>query len=292
VQNVTYGLSFVGGGPMAQPDMAVDLAQAAEELGFSAMWMPEHVVIPMNQQSRYPYSPDGKLPVAAMMIDSPDPMLWLTFVAARTSRIRLCTGVLVLPQRDPLIVAKQIATLDVLSVGRATLGVGVGWLAEEFAALNVPFAGRGRRTDEYITVLRTLWADQPASFHGEFTNFDDCLSLPKPVQADGVPIVIGGDSALAARRAGKFGDGWFPGVPNPETLAPLVERMRVAANAAGRDPDRISLQTSFTTQQDQLTALYELGFRHFTLGVPEHKIVGPGALDAAMLSLAQRCGLR
>jgi probable F420-dependent oxidoreductase len=289
---VSFGLSFVGSGPMAQPDMAADLAQAAEELGFTALWMPEHVVIPMEMESPYPYSPDGKLPAAGMTADAPDPLLWLAFVAARTTRIELCTGVLVLGQRNPLIVAKQAATLDVLSKGRAVLGVGSGWLAEEFEALNVPFAERGRRLDEYVTVLRTLWASHPASFHGEYTNFDQCVSLPHPVQPGGIPIVVGGDSARAARRAGELGDGWFPGVPDPSTLAPLVEVMRDAARKAGRDPDAISLQTSWTPSVPTLEALQALGFRHFTVGVPAHRIVGPGALDAALGGLAERVGLR
>src|SRR4051794_8390138 len=192
MSNATFGLSFVGNGPMAQPEMAADLAQAAEELGFTSLWMPEHVVIPTEMKSLYPYSPDGKMSSTAMTVDSPDPLMWLAFVAARTSRIRLCTGVLVLARRSPLVVAKQAATLDVLSQGRAVLGVGSGWLAEEFAALDVPFLERGRRLDEYIKVLRALWHDEPTTFHGEFVNFDSCLSLPHPVQAGGIPIVVGG----------------------------------------------------------------------------------------------------
>lgn len=292
MSNVTYGLSFVGGGPMAQPDMAADLAQAAEELGFTALWMPEHVVLPINMQSRYPYSPDGKLPTAGMTTDAPDPFLWLTYVAATTRSIRLCTGVLVLPQRDPLVVAKQAATLDLLSGGRATLGVGVGWLAEEFAALHAEFTDRGQRMDEHIAVLRTLWGTQPASFHGRYTDFDQCISMPRPVQAGGIPIVIGGDSARAARRAGELGDGWFPGAPDPIVLAPLVETMRSAAASAGRDPEALSLQTGYTGNDATRSALVDLGFTHFTLGVPGHKIVGPGALDATMASLAARVGLR
>ena len=290
--SVTFGLSFVGSGPMAQPGMAADLAQAAEELGFTAMWMPEHVVIPIAMQSPYPYSPDGKLPAAGMTADAPDPLMWLAFVAARTSRIQLCTGVLVLGQRNPLIVAKEAATLDVLSQGRAVLGIGGGWLAEEFEALNVPFGERGRRMDEYVAVMRALWAEHPTSFHGEFTNFDQCVSLPHPVQVGGIPIVVGGDSARAARRAGELGNGWFPGIPNPSTLGPLGDRMRKAAEQAGRDPDAISLQTSWTNDAPTLEALESLGFRHFTVAVPGHKIVGPGALDATLTGLAARVGLR
>ncbi|MCU1346628.1 MAG: putative F420-dependent oxidoreductase, Rv2161c family [Acidimicrobiia bacterium] len=277
---------------MAQPDMAADLAQAAEELGFTSLWMPEHVVIPLGLESTYPYSPDGKLPAEGMTADAPDPLLWLAFVAGRTTRIRLCTGVLVLAQRNPLVVAKQAATLDVLSKGRAVLGIGAGWLAEEFAALNVPFAERGRRTDEYVAVMRALWAAEPASFHGEFTDFDHCVSLPNPVQTNGIPIVVGGDTARAARRAGELGNGWFPGTPNPATLAPLVEVMRSAATAVGRDPEAISLQTSYSGKPATLEALQALGFSHFTLGVPGDRIVGPGALDATLGGLAARVGLR
>jgi probable F420-dependent oxidoreductase len=292
MSNVTYGLAFVGGGPMAQPDMAADLAQAAEELGFTALWMPEHVVLPLDMQSRYPYSPDGKLPAAGFTTDSPDPFLWLTYVAAKTHSIRLCTGVLVLPQRDPLVVAKQAATLDVLSGGRATLGVGVGWLAEEFAALHADFTNRGRRMDEHIAVLRTLWGEQPATFHGTYTDFERCISMPRPLQPGGIPIVIGGDSARAARRAGALADGWFPGMPDQVALGPLVDLMRSTATAAGRDPDALALSTAYTGNEATRVALVELGFTHFTLGVPAHKIVGPGALDAALTALAGRVGLR
>jgi probable F420-dependent oxidoreductase len=216
----------------------------------------------------------------------------LAFVAARTRTIRLCTGVLVLAQRNPLVVAKQAATLDVLSGGRLTLGVGVGWLAEEFGALGERFSDRGERLDEYLAVMRAMWGEQPARFAGRFFDVPEVHCVPRPMQSDGVPLVVGGDSVHAARRAGRSGDGWFPGFPSPEALAPLVDTMMAAAEANGRDGRTIALSTSYTTDEAALERLRTLGFDHFTVAVPAHKIVGPGALDAALEALAKRIGLR
>jgi probable F420-dependent oxidoreductase len=170
----------------------------------------------------------------------PDPLVWLSFLASATSTIRLGTGVLILPQRNPVVLAKELATLDHLSGGRALLGVGVGWLAEEFDAIGVPFAERGRRTDDAIGALRALWSQPQASYEGEFTTFHDCLSRPQPVGGT-IPVLIGGHTEIAARRAGRLGDGFFPASGTHDQLAQLFDLVRRTATAAGRDPGAVEL---------------------------------------------------
>lgn len=231
---------FANTGHGSTPEGAIALARAAEAGGFGSIWTVEHVVVPSGYQSAYPYDPSGKMAGGAEDFDLPDPLIWLAYVAASTERIRLATGILILPQRNPVITAKEVATLDRLSGGRVTLGVGAGWLAEEFDALGVPFDDRGRRLDEYVAVMRALWSEDKASFDGEFFSFNDCISRPQPVNG-AVPIVVGGHSKAAARRAGRVGDGFFPGSGSIDELAPLVPIVRQAAEDAGRDPASVEL---------------------------------------------------
>src|SRR5437667_6865553 len=154
-----FGLMFANAGPWSLPDNAAAMAAAADEFGIESLWTVEHVVVPKDYSSQYPYSSSGRMP-GPEESPIPDPLIWLTWVGAATTTLRLATGILILPQRNPVILAKELATLDVLSKGRVELGVGVGWLREEFDALGVPFEGRGARTDEYIEALRTLWRDE------------------------------------------------------------------------------------------------------------------------------------
>jgi probable F420-dependent oxidoreductase len=181
----------------------------------------DHVVFPDNYSSTYPYSPTGRLP-GGPGVPLPDPLIWMAAVAAVTTRLRLLTGVIILPLRNPLVLAKQVATLDSMSGGRIELGIGVGWLKEEFEALGVPFEKRGKRSDEYIAAMRALWASDGASFSGEFVNFHQVSSNPKPV-AGKVPIVIGGHSEAAAKRAGRLGDGFFPSIGTQVDILPLFD---------------------------------------------------------------------
>ncbi len=202
------GLHALGIGTGARPEVIRAVAMAAEAAGFATLWSGEHVVLVDRPRSRYPYSADGRIAVPAGA-DWLDPLLGLSFTAAVTTTIGLATGVLLLPEHNPVVTAKQAATLDVLSGGRLTLGVGIGWSAEEFAALGVPFAGRGRRTAEYIAAMRTLWADDVASFAGEFTRFESVRVNPKPVRGRRIPVVIGGNGDAALGRVAAFGDGWY-----------------------------------------------------------------------------------
>ncbi len=236
-----FGLVFANAGPSANPEHAAGLARLAEENGFESLWTVEHVVVPAEYESQYPYSSSGRMP-GAEETPIPDPLIWLAYVAAVTKTIRLATGILILPQRNPVVLAKAAATLDVLSGGRLTLGVGVGWLKEEFDCIGVPFEERGARTDEYIEALRVLWTEAEPTFKGRFTQFNRAKSYPHPAQADGVPIVIGGHTDAAARRAGRLGDGFFPAnAPTPEAVSQLVDVMRKAAADAGRDAERIEI---------------------------------------------------
>jgi probable F420-dependent oxidoreductase len=224
------GLHALGIGDGARPEVIRAVAAAAETHGFARLWCGEHVVLVDASASRYPYSVDGRIAVPADA-DWLDPLLALTFAAAVTSRIELATGVLLLPEHNPIVVAKQAATLDVLSAGRFSLGVGVGWSAEEFAALGVPFARRGRRTEEYLAAMRTLWAEDPASFAGEFTRFDAIRVNPKPLRGGRLPVVVGGNSDAALRRAVTHADGWY-GFNVP--VADVPARIAVLADECAR----------------------------------------------------------
>src|SRR5271170_786909 len=186
------GISFANSGPFSRPDLFAQLARDAEELGFESIWTVEHVIIPQPHMP-YPGSRDGQMP-GGDSVAIPDPLIPLAYAAAITKKIKLATGVVILPQHHPLYLAKQLASLDVLSHGRVILGIGSGWMKEEFESVDVDFHTRGARTDEAIQAMRALWSATPASFHGKHFHFHDVKSLPKPAQAAGVPIHVGGHS--------------------------------------------------------------------------------------------------
>ena len=220
---------------------ATRLAKAAEAAGFESLVVVEHVVWPTNYTSRYPYSPTGRLP-GGPETKLPDPLIWMAFALAATTRLRCFTGILILPQRNPVVLAKELATLDYMSGGRLDLGVGVGWLKEEFDALGVPFAERGARTNEHIEAMRALWSRDDATYKGRFVSFEGMSCNPKPV-AGRVPIHIGGHSEVAAKRAAKLGDGFFPATGSPVDVEPLIAFMRKSAAEHGRDPASIEVTT-------------------------------------------------
>jgi len=270
------GIAFANVGPMAEPAVAAATARAAEAAGFESLWTVEHVLVPDGYESTYPYDPSGKMP-GGETFDLPDPLIWMAYVAGVTERIKLGTGILILPQRNPAVVAKEVATLDRLASGRTILGVGAGWLEEEFDALGVPFAGRGKRLDSYIGALRALWRDDKATVADEFVSFTDCISLPKP-SGGAVPIHIGGHSDAAARRAGRLGDGFFPGKGSHEELKHLLSVMTEAAEKAGRDPAAIEVTVSGTglfgdDPRAEIEALEALG--------AHRAVIAPLAFDAA-----------
>ncbi len=261
-----YGMLFANTLGFATPRGAAEMAAAAEAAGFESVWTVEHVVYPDGYESSYPYDPSGKMAMAADT-PMPDPLIWLTWVAAHSERLRLATGILILPQRNPLVLAKQLSTLDEVSGGRLDLGVGVGWLREEFDALGIPWEARGRRTDEYIEAMRAVWDSDHASYEGEFANFSGISVNPKPVNGR-VPIHIGGHTEAAARRAGRLGDGFIPGEGD---LDVLISTMNASAEGAGRDPSAIEVSAVDlgVMGKDPVAAAEKMAARGVTrLGVP------------------------
>ncbi|MDG2304140.1 MAG: LLM class F420-dependent oxidoreductase [Candidatus Binatia bacterium] len=235
-----FGLMFANVGPFGQPEMLTSFSQAAEAAGIESLWTVEHVAVPVGYESTYPYSPDGKMP-GPENSPIPDPMLPLAFAAAVTKKIKFGTGILILPQRHPIYVAKEAATLDQLSSGRFMLGIGIGWLAEEFAALGVPFEDRASRTRECVDAIRTLWKDGAHAYDGKFFRWPAIESNPKPVQAGGVPIVVGGHTDISAKRAARYGDGFFPAMQDLAQVEHLKGVITAECTRLGRDPAEVEL---------------------------------------------------
>ena len=230
------GIHLVNWGPWASPEGIAALATRADALGFDAVWVSDHVVAPVQATSVYPYIPQSGVTPDRAAVHF-EPLLTLGYVAGLTRRVRLGTTVLVLPLRNPVYAAKLIATLDALSGGRAVLGIGVGWLEEEFRALQAPpFAQRGAVTDEYVRLYRALWSDaEITSFSGAFYRLDPVRAFPKPAQRARLPIWVGGHGPAAMRRALALGDGWHPVRLSPEQLRARVAELRRLAEQQGRD---------------------------------------------------------
>jgi probable F420-dependent oxidoreductase len=261
-----FGLMFVNSGPFSNHELLAHLSQTAEQCGFESLWTVEHVVIPKDYQSPYPYSKSGKIP-GGEDVAIPDPLLPLSYAAALTKKIRLATGIVILPQRQPLYLAKEIATLDLLSGGRVILGVGSGWLKEEFDALGLDFNARGPRTDEAIQAMRACWREDPSSFRGRHFSFGPVRCFPKPTRND-VPIHIGGHSPAAARRAGRLGDGFFPAISEVPKLQELFAIMRTTARQAGRDPEQIELSCMGRAAIDSVKAFTDIGISRVIVAPP------------------------
>lgn len=260
------GLHALGIGSGARRDVIDAVASAAENCGFSTLWSGEHVVMVDRAASRYPYSADGQIAVAAQA-DWLDPMIGLSFAAAATSTIDIATGVLLLPEHNPVVMAKQAATLDTLSGGRFTLGIGVGWSREEFEALGVPFERRAARTAEYVAAMRTLWRDDVGSFSGEYVRFDAVRVNPKPVRGRSIPIVLGGNSDAALRRVADWGDGWYGfNLDGPSATAEHVAKIRSYCAQAGRDVTELRLAVALRDpQRSDVDTLADLGVDELVL---------------------------
>ena len=269
-----FGIMYANAGPFALPDHLENLARSAEETGIESIWTVEHVVVPAGYTSQYPYSESGKMP-GPEHAPIPDPLLPLAYAAAVTTKLRLATGVMILPQRHPVYVAKQAATLDVLSAGRVILGVGIGWLEEEFEVLGVPFKERAARTEEAIRAIRMLWKGEPEAFEGQFFRWKPLHSNPVPVQKPGVPIVVGGHVVGAARRAARCGDGFFPALGDLETLPRLLAALVDECGKIGRDPAEIELTTGVRARVgwgqpdlDMIRRYQDLGVARLVMGPP------------------------
>jgi probable F420-dependent oxidoreductase len=233
------------------------LGPAVEERGFESIWLPEHVVLFDEYESQYPYSPDGKFPGSGEF-GLIDPLTALTYLAAVTDRVRLGTAICLVPQRNPIYTAKAVADLDALSGGRVDFGIGIGWLKEEFDALNVPFERRGARTDEYLAVMKSLWTQDISEHRGEIYDLPPCRFYPKPTQTPHPPIHVGGESKAAMRRAVRHGQGWFSFNRLPEDLAePLAELDAVAAaEGASRDDLTITVCPYFNPVDPSMVEKY------------------------------------
>ncbi len=235
------GFFAIGVGRLARPDLIKTIATHTERLGFSTLWAPEHVVLLEQYASKYPYS-GGRFPVA---MDTPwtDPFVTLGYAAAYTARIRLATGICLVPEHNPLVLGKAAATLDQLSGGRFVLGVGVGWLAEEFRALGIPFERRGQRTREYIDAMRSLWRDPSSTYQGEFVSFEKVRSYPKPLRGE-VPVWFGGESGPALRRVAEYGNGWCGFSVSPDEAAAKIKRIEELLKNYGRKRSEVELAVS------------------------------------------------
>lgn len=213
-----------------------------EETGFDSLWVPEHVVFFNAYDSKYPYSKDGRLPGEPRSLL--DPFSALTFVAATTSRIKLCTGVCLVPQRNPLYCAKQVADLDYLSNGRFEFGIGIGWLREEFEALGVPWPGRAKRLVECIEVMQTLWQHEVSEFRGEHFQFTGAFQNPKPVQKPHPPLIFGGESDAALNRVATIGQGWYGFNLTPEKFNRALEKLDTLLQEQGRSREELAIYVS------------------------------------------------
>lgn len=247
---VTFGCSLPSRGPMSSPESLQTLAQRSEDLGFDSIWVSDHIILPRQVASFYPYAADG-VPTFKPDESYYEPLAALNFLAGCTQRVRLGTHVLILPYRNPVLTAKILATLDVLSGGRVILGAGVGWMEEEFIALGLDtFHQRGAVTDEYLELYKELWTKDEPVFNGKYYQISGSGFQPKPAQKPHPPIWIGGHTGPAIRRAAKYGDGWMPiglrppAILEPEELAEKIARLRTLTVEAGRPEDAVDVTFS------------------------------------------------
>jgi probable F420-dependent oxidoreductase len=272
------GFFAVGIGHLARPDLVKTVAVHAERLNFATVWAPEHVVLLDNHISKYPYS-KGEFPLPADTAFA-DPFVTLGYAAAYTSRVKLVSGICLVPEHNPVVLAKVVATLDHLSGGRFTLGVGVGWLEEEFKAVGVPWEGRAQRTREYIEAMRCLWRAAHSTYKGEFVKFENVRSYPKPVHGE-VPIWFGGESGPALKRVADYGNGWCGFNLSADEATAKMKRLDELIKAAGRKRSEIYMALSPYTKpitRDDLkryrdAGVDELGFIEFNPPTSERDMI-------------------
>jgi len=287
------GICCSGVGPAAAPSFITHAAKTAERLGFSTFWTGEHVVLfEAYPESKYPYAGDygTDVPVPDPTAPIIDPIIAMTWAAAATTRIEVGSGIVILPQRNPVVLAKEVATLDALSGGRAVLGVGVGWCKEEYDAVGADWPGRGKRTDEHIAALRALWNDTASSFHGETVNFDRAYLFPKPARPGGLPILVGGESDVALKRAARLGDGWIAFKIPVGDAAARIARLRALTAEQGRDPDRLRIVTAIFshTSLDDMKRYRDAGVTEFNLVTAGELPLDEAGLTAGLEDFARR----
>jgi probable F420-dependent oxidoreductase len=259
VNRPTIGLFAINSHACAAPDAAARVAALAERLGYDSLWAGEHVVVPSPRVEPSPMEPDEPML---------DPLVALTHVAAHTERIRLGTGVIILPQRNPLVLAKQVASLDVLCGGRVIFGLGVGYLEPEMRAIGVPMEGRGARADEYLAAMRALWEDDAPSHRGAHVSFEAVDAHPRPAQRP-LPVVVGGHTRAAHRRAARSADGWYGFLIGLRAMAEQRELMRAAIEETGRErPLHVSVTPSRRLDSEVVPAYAELGVDRLIVAPP------------------------
>jgi probable F420-dependent oxidoreductase len=255
----TVGLFAVNSHACADPEAAARVAGLAERLGYDSLWAGEHVVVPSPRVDPSPMEPDE--PIL-------DPLVALAHLAARTERIRLGTGVILLPQRNPVVLAKQVASLDVLSGGRLILGIGVAYLEPEMRAVGVPMEGRGSRADDYLAAMRALWEQEAPAYDGRHVRFEGVDAHPRPVQKP-LPVVVGGHTRAAHRRAARAADGWYGFMVGLRAMAEQRELMRAATDETGRErPLHVSVTPSRRLDRDVVAAYSELGVDRLIVAPP------------------------
>jgi probable F420-dependent oxidoreductase len=246
----------------------VGVAQLAEQSGYESVWTFEHVIVPMDYQSKYPYDQSGKMGAAP---ETPfvDPLIALSAIAAATKTIRLGTGVNILSEVKPLYMAKQAASLDFVSDGRFMLGVGIGWLKEEFEALGVPFEKRGARFDDYVVAMRKIWSGEEVEHKSEFINWQGFKSYPTPIQ-DPFPVIMGGAAGKIYERIAKYGDGWFAPIADPKALSAALDDLRKACDENNRDFSSIEITTMWNGKggKEALEALTKVGVSRVVVPLP------------------------
>lgn len=242
-----FGVAIGNLGAFGDPagvDACIEVAQAADQLGYDSVWTNDHIVVPTNIESRYPYNETGIFP-ASPTVRCYEPLVMMSALAAATEQAQIGCSVLVIPYRHPAVTAKMLAAADRISGGRIVLGAGVGWMREEFEALNLPpehFEHRGSVTNEYLRAMKEMWTNSgPSSFHGEYVQFENVGAYPKPAQQGGIPIVVGGNGINAWRRASRWGDGYHAAFQSVESLAYEVEGVREACRRDRRDPDELEI---------------------------------------------------
>lgn len=235
-----FGFHGINLGPLATPEAVRQIVTTAEKHDIDSIWAGDHVINATRISSQYPYSPTGTFPLEPSELVL-EPLMFMAFLAGQTSKIQIGISVLIVPYRNPVVTAKAISTLDFLSHGRVIVGMGSGWMKEEFDALGVPYAERGKQTDEYIHIFKELWTKEAPSFQGTYHQFSNITCYPQPVQKPYPPIWIGGNSKRAMRRALELGDGWQPGWSRPDQLAHELEEFKRVAERIGRDPQKVEL---------------------------------------------------
>lgn len=275
---------------VADPGWLIALSQKAEEIGLESAWTFEHVVVPVDYESKYPYAPEGKMGATP---ETPfiDPLIAIAFAAGHTKTLRFGTGVNILPQANPLFLAKQAASIDVLSGGRFMLGLGTGWLREEYDALGTPFEKRGKRFDDYITAMKKVWSEDVVEHDGEFVKFTGFKSYPLPVQKP-LPIIIGGATKPALRRVAKHGDGWFAPSPNEKAFKADLKELSALVEAEGRSMDDIEITSMWIYAAQGMDAIAKAEDMGVSRLVIPTQALGPGNplenLDKLGEALAKR----